>query len=104
MHGSGTIELRSKQRSLYNLQDLLRHPLCLTLVRQKWVKYGRRTFYAELLLYLIFLVSLSAFVLSSPSPLTHPHLYNCSNVFPNATASQGTENTGVVKATNVASR
>ena len=65
-------------------KDLLRHPLCLTLVREKWMKYGKRTFIFQLITYALFLASLTTFVLTSPSPVTHPQYYNCSQFFENS--------------------
>jgi len=62
-----------------------RHPLCLTLVRHKWMKYGRTTFYSILGLYLLFLLSLTTFVLTSPNPVLSPELYNCTPFFQNRT-------------------
>ena len=69
----------------YARRELLRHPLCLTLVRHKWNKYGKRSFLFLFLTYCLFLTSLTSFVLTSPNPVSHPNLYNCSDFFNSST-------------------
>uniref|UniRef100_A0A0K2TKJ7 Transient receptor potential cation channel subfamily A member 1 homolog [Aplysia californica] n=1 Tax=Lepeophtheirus salmonis TaxID=72036 RepID=A0A0K2TKJ7_LEPSM len=44
-------------------RDLLRHPLCLALVRHKWRKFGRYVFYGRVFLYSLFLVFLTSYLL-----------------------------------------
>ena len=62
--------------------DLMRHPLCLALVRKKWNRYGKYTFYfVNLLPYLLYLALITLFVLTSPNPISHPQYYNCSEYF-----------------------
>ena len=62
--------------------ELMRHPLCLALVRKKWKRYGKYTFYfVNLLPYLLYLASITLFVLTSPNPISHPQFYDCSNYF-----------------------
>ena len=64
--------------------ELLRHPLCLALVRKKWKTYGEMFFYGlHLFPYLLFLGFLTMFVLTSPNPVTHSQYYNCSQFFYN---------------------
>ena len=48
-------------------QNLLRHPLCLGLVRRKWIDYGRYLYYSSLLIYLLFLAFLTSFALLTPN-------------------------------------
>jgi hypothetical protein len=74
----------------YARRELLRHPLCLTLVRHKWMKYGKRSFLLLFLTYCLFLTSLTSYILTSPNPVTHPNLYNCSDFF-NSSTNQTTE-------------
>ena len=69
----------------YARKELLRHPVCLTLVRHKWMMYGRQSFYAIFLFYCLFLISLTSYILTSPNPVTHPNLYNCSAFFNSST-------------------
>ena len=52
------------------LQNLLRHPLCLALVRRKWNKYGRYLYYMGLLRYSTFLAFLTSFALLTPNART----------------------------------
>ena len=44
-------------------KNLLRHPVCLALVRHKWKKFGRYIYYGHLIVYLLFLFSLTAYIL-----------------------------------------
>ena len=69
----------------YARRELLRHPLCLTLVRHKWMKYGRQSFYIIFLAYCLFLTFLTSYILTSPNPVSHPSLYNCSDFFHSST-------------------
>ena len=48
-------------------KNLLRHPLCMSLVRRKWMKYGRYIYYSGLMSYLVFLAFLTSFALLSPN-------------------------------------
>ena len=54
----------------FSLQNLLRHPLCLALVRRKWNKYGRYLYYMGLLRYSTFLAFLTSFALLTPNART----------------------------------
>ena len=58
-----------------------RHPLCLTLVRHKWMKFGRLSFFLVLGLYLLFLASITTYVVTSPNPILMPQFYNCTSFF-----------------------
>ena len=58
-----------------------RHPLCLTLVRHKWMKFGRTSFFLILAMYLLFLASLTTYVVTSPNPILLPQFYNCTSFF-----------------------
>ena len=68
---------------------MYRHPLCLTLVRHKWMKFGRLSFFLILAMYLLFLASLTTYVVTSPNPILTPQFYNCTPYFhPNSTVNQ----------------
>ena len=49
--------------------DLLYHPLVRSLLKYKWESFGHKLFFANLLLYLLFLLCLTAFALMSLGPL-----------------------------------
>ena len=69
--------------------DLMRHPLCLALVRKKWNRYGKYTFYfVNLMPYLLYLAFITLFVLTSPNPISHPQFYNCSEYFSHLTLNE----------------
>jgi len=51
---------------------LLRHPLCLSLIRYKWFKVGRKLYYFNLLFYISFLATLTAYTLTIPNPAEYP--------------------------------
>jgi len=73
----------------YSCRSLLRHPLCLTLVRHKWMKFGRLSFFLILAMYLLFLASLTTYVVTSPNPILTPQFYNCTPYFhPNNTVNK----------------
>ena len=68
---------------------MYRHPLCLTLVRHKWMKFGRLSFFLILAMYMLFLASLTTYVVTSPNPILTPQFYNCTPYFhPNNTVNQ----------------
>ena len=48
--------------------QLLGHPLCMALVRNKWNSLGRYVYYGTLILYLLFVGLLTNFVLDTPAP------------------------------------
>ena len=49
------------------LQNLLRHPLCLALIRRKWQNYGRYLYFTGLFFYLIFLALFTSYALLTPN-------------------------------------
>ena len=53
-------------------KHLLKHPLCLGLLRHKWKSFGRYVFYFQFLLYCLFLASITTYTLlqldSWPAP------------------------------------
>ena len=54
--------------------QLLGHPLCMALVRNKWNSLGRYVYYGTLILYLLFVGLLTNFVLDTPAPYREVHL------------------------------
>ncbi|KAG7166925.1 Transient receptor potential cation channel subfamily A member 1-like 3, partial [Homarus americanus] len=48
----------------YRQSSLLAHPVCVNLIKHKWVSYGRFVYYGNLGLYLVFLLSFTAYVLA----------------------------------------
>ena len=62
------------------MQDLLGHPLCMALVRQKWNSFGRYIYYAELILYLAFVISVTVYMEISPRPYSVTELLDFSTV------------------------
>jgi len=53
----------------YKHPNLLKHPLVTSLLKSKWSKFGRKVFFMNLSLYILFLVFLTAFGLKVLSPL-----------------------------------
>ncbi|XP_069174826.1 transient receptor potential cation channel subfamily A member 1 homolog [Procambarus clarkii] len=49
-------------------ETLLAHPVCVHLIKHKWMSYGRFVYLVNLAFYLVFLVSLTACVLSARDP------------------------------------
>ena len=58
------VETRQKQ--------LLKHPLCMALLRRKWKLLGRFMFYSQLIIYIMFLISVTGFTLYKLTPDTFP--------------------------------
>ncbi|XP_070568396.1 transient receptor potential cation channel subfamily A member 1 homolog isoform X2 [Ptychodera flava] len=56
------IMVRSKR------EELLGHPLCISLLRHKWNKYGRMVYYISLFIYCVFLAALTSYILLMPPP------------------------------------
>ena len=80
--------------------DLLQPPLCLAIILRKWRLYGRRFYYFQLAYYLLFLAAVTTYVLTSPSPVQNPELFNCPAFFhdyppPNMTKQLIAENRGI---------
>ena len=63
--------------------DLLQHPLCLAITLEKWTLHGRSFYFSQLFLYIVYLLALNLFILSSDSPLDWPEKFNCSGAFVN---------------------
>ena len=61
--------------------SLLQHPLCLAILLRKWSMYGRRFYVFQLFFYILFLATLNVYILTSPSPIDHPELFNCTDFF-----------------------
>ena len=53
-------------------KQLLKHPLCLGLMRRKWKMIGRYVFYAQLLVYILFMASVTVFTLYKLNSKTFP--------------------------------
>ena len=45
-------------------KQLLKHPLCLALLRRKWKMFGRYVFYTQLYVYIAFMAFLTAFIMN----------------------------------------
>eukprot|EP00095_Tigriopus_kingsejongensis_P005747 maker-scaffold28_size608977-snap-gene-2.12 protein:Tk05747 transcript:maker-scaffold28_size608977-snap-gene-2.12-mRNA-1 annotation:"transient receptor potential cation channel subfamily a member 1-like protein" len=54
--------------------SLLGHPLCMALVRHKWNSFGRYVYYFTLLMYLLFVVFLTDFIINTPAPYSTQEL------------------------------
>lgn len=57
-----TIMVYSKQKKL------LGHPLCMSLVQYKWLRFGRYVYYTNLLFYAFFLTFLTGYLLTTTPP------------------------------------
>ena len=64
--------------------DLLQHPLCLALISEKWYRF-RRSYFFQLMFYWIFLLLVTSHILTSPSPISNPQLFSCTEFFGNIT-------------------
>ena len=53
-----------------SLQELLNHPLCLSLIRRKWIQFGGVIYFLSLLLYSLFVASLTLYVITTPAPFS----------------------------------
>ena len=67
--------------------DLLQHPLCLAIIRGKWSRFRTR-YFLHLICYMIFLGIVTSYILSSPSPISNPQLFSCTEFFGNITVSE----------------
>ena len=69
----------------YGCSNLMKHPLVISLLDCKWKKFGRYIFFGNLIIYITFLVFLTAFGVGVLSPLERPckhplhNLYVCMN-------------------------
>ena len=61
-------------------EDLLQHPLCIAIILKKWSMY-RFFYYFQLGFYLIFLLFLNLYAMTSPSPIHNPELFTCTPFF-----------------------
>ena len=61
--------------------DLLQHPLCLAITLRKWNLYGRRFYIFQIVFYVLFLIALNLFILTSPSPIDSPDGHKCTQYF-----------------------
>ncbi|XP_042904949.1 transient receptor potential cation channel subfamily A member 1 homolog isoform X1 [Parasteatoda tepidariorum] len=52
----------------YGREELLKHPLCASLLRRKWKYYGRYVYYSNLFVFILFLMILTTYVLTSVPP------------------------------------
>ncbi|GFS41325.1 transient receptor potential cation channel subfamily A member 1 homolog [Trichonephila inaurata madagascariensis] len=52
----------------YGREDLLSHPLCESLLRRKWKYYGRYVYYSNLLVFILFLIFLTGYVVTAVPP------------------------------------
>lgn len=50
----------------YKRSGLLNHPLVLSLIYEKWQKFGRYVFYGKFILYALFLLFLTGYVMVTP--------------------------------------
>ena len=75
--------------------DLLQHPLCLAITLRKWNLYGRRFYIFQVVFYVLFLIALNLFILTSPTPIDSPKGYTCTEYFVNKQESkqEGNETT-----------
>ena len=48
--------------------NLLGHPLCMALVRHKWISFARRVYFLNLFLFLVFIIFVTEFMISSVVP------------------------------------
>ncbi|CAL1283118.1 unnamed protein product [Larinioides sclopetarius] len=52
----------------YGREDLLSHPLCESLLKRKWQYYGRYVYYSNLLVFILFLIFLTGYVVTAVPP------------------------------------
>ncbi len=51
-----------------NRTDLLKHPLVTSLLKLKWITYGRQAYFFNLFIYIIFVIFITSFALLSLNP------------------------------------
>ena len=59
-----------------DFQNLLGHPLCMALGRHKWNSFGRYVYYFTLGMFLLFVLALTDFLVSSVAPFSAKHISN----------------------------
>ena len=64
--------------------ELLQHPVCSVITERKWDKYGFKSYLLLIAVYVIFLIALNLFILTSPSPIDSPESFNCTEFFSRA--------------------
>ena len=63
--------------------DLLQHPLSLAITLRKWNMYGRKFYFFQIGFYVVFLLALNLFILTSKTPIDTSQEYNCTVFFRN---------------------
>ena len=77
--GSGNISMENHPLMIMveeKQKQLLRHPLCLSLLRRKWKRFGRCIFYSQFCLYVLFLISITGYILFKLNNKTFPDKEN----------------------------
>lgn len=77
--GCGTISMENHPLMIMveeKQKQLLRHPLCLGLLRRKWKRFGRHVFYSQFLLYILFLISITGYILYKLNTKSYPDAEN----------------------------
>ena len=77
--GCGTISMENHPLMLMveeKQKHLLRHPLCLGLLRKKWKRFGRYIFYSQFVFYVLFLISITGYILNKLNTKTFPDEQN----------------------------
>jgi transient receptor potential cation channel subfamily A protein 1 len=59
----------------------LTHPLCETLLRQKWLSYGFPVYIFNLCFYLLFIFTLSYFIITFPACNHHDSIHSNSSIY-----------------------
>jgi len=60
--------------------NLLGHPLCQALVRHKWNAFGRYVYYLTLILYFLFVIFLTDFIINTPAPYSPTQILETSKI------------------------
>ena len=64
--------------------DLLQHPLSLAITLRKWNMYGRRFYFFQISFYVLFLIALNLFILTTETPIDSTETkFNCTLFFRN---------------------
>ena len=74
--------------------DLLQHPLSLAITLRKWNMHGRKFYFFQIIFYVLFLLTLNAFILTSPTPIDAPENHNCTAYFRNRNESNNQREKG----------